>query len=83
MKTGRQMHRLQEMASLFSDDFKSYVSSQQGWSVSDSPADKSDWYKLNSGDGSAYYIRFDGPIQFTTAVDLLMKCFIHRVNAEA
>lgn len=33
-------------------------------------------------DGSEYYIRFNGPIPFKTAVDLLMKGFMHKINNE-
>lgn len=84
IKSGKQMYKLQEMASSFSDDFKIYIYSQRinGWEISEDPANKSGWYKLNSGDGTEYYIRFNGPIPFKTAVDLLMKGFMHKVNNE-
>lgn len=81
-KSGRQMSKLQDIASLFSGEFKEYVRNSRGWSVSDDPKSTSGWYKLHSGDGSTYYIRFEGPMPFQTAVDLLMEGFVHRLNKQ-
>lgn len=73
-KSGRYMYRLQKIASQYNNTFKLYILSSEGWEISDEP--KRGWYRLYDGFGRAYYIQFDGPIPFKTAVDLLIKGFL-------
>lgn len=81
-KSGRQMARLQEMAELFNDEFRSYIEQKECWKVSDNPNTKWQWYKLIPSVGNPYYISYDGPISFQTAVEYLMKGFVAKINNE-
>lgn len=80
-KTGRQMYRLQKLAELFNEDFKRYIYRCEGWKISDVP--RKDWYKLIDGNGTPYYIQFNGPIPFKTSVDFLIKGFTANINGES
>jgi hypothetical protein len=79
-KSGRQMTRLQKMAELFNEDFERYIYKSPGWKVSHSP--QKGWYKLIDGNGNPYYIQFIGPTPFQTAVDLLIKGYIYKINKD-
>lgn len=78
IKSGRQMYRLQKLAEQFNDDFKRYIYKSEGWKVSDAP--RKDWYKLIDGNGNPYYIQFEGPIPFQTAVKFLISGFERSIN---
>ena len=80
-KSGRQMARLQKMAELFNEDFERYIFVTPGWKVSHSL--QKGWFKLINGNGCPYYIQYNGPIPFQTAVDLLMKGYIYKINNES
>lgn len=79
-KSGKQMYKLQQMAELFNDEFKHYIYTREGWQISAAP--RKGWYKLIDGHGEPYYIQFNGPIPFQTAVDFLMKGFVSKINRE-
>ncbi len=78
IKSGRRMYHLQKLAEQFNDDFKRYVYKSKGWKVSDAP--RKDWYKLIDGNGTPYYIQFEGPISFQTAVKFLINGFKRSIN---